>query len=218
MDIKGIEAGHGTARERLVEMRRQFRDGEFLQVGGGTAKVYRNATTKAFIATYDCKVSGITKDDMYSLAEFSRDMDKRSLYDRAFDYGETLVSVPNSRTLILRQCMKKVLMIAPREFVVGSYVGDLEGEVYAIGVGVDVDLCPERSDSDYVRGSLICGGYAVKYDEAKGLLSVHFYAQVDINGNVPDWAVQMGQKGAMVAVEPMTQKWLEMRGRNLGSI
>merc|ERR1719247_1512904 len=131
-------------------------------------------------------------------------MSKRSLYDSAFDYGETLVSIPNSRTVILRQCMKKVLMIAPREFVVGSYMGELDGDVYAIGIGVDVDSFPEESDSKYVRGSLICGGYAVKYDEAKGLLSV------DINGNVPDWAVAIGQKTAMLAVQPMTEKWLEL--------
>jgi hypothetical protein len=214
MDFKGIEAWNGTARERLVELRRQFRNGEFVQAGGGAVKVYRNAATKAFIATYQCKVSGMSKDDMYSFAEFSRDMSKRSLYDKMFDYGETLVSIPNSRTLILRQCMKKVPMISPREFIVGSYMGDLDGEVYAIGIGVDVDTCPERSDSGYVRGSLICGGYGVKFDEAQGLLSVNFYVQADINANVPDWAVQMGQKSAMLVVEPMTQKWLELRGRS----
>jgi hypothetical protein len=214
MDFASIEAGHGTARERLAEFRRQFRNGEFVQVGGGSPQVYRNASTKAFISCYECKVPGLSKEDLYSLADFSRDMSKRGLYDRAFDYGEALVSLPNSRTMILRQCMKKILMIAPREFVVSSYIGDYDGEVYAIGIGVDVDSCPEGSDPQYVRGTLLCGGYAVKYDESQGLLSVQFYAQVDINGNVPEWAVAMGQKTAMLAVQPMTQKWLELRGHS----
>jgi hypothetical protein len=217
-DFAQIEARHGTARERLAEIRRQFREGEFVQVGGGAAKIFRNATTKAFVAVYECKVPGLSKDDLYSLAEFSRDMKMRNLYDNMFDYGETLVSVPNSRTCILRQCMKKVLMISPREFLVSSYMGDFDdGDVYAIGIGVDVESYPEESDSKYVRGNLICGGYAVKYDTTKELLSVHFYAQVDINGNVPEWAVQMGQKSAMVAVQPMTQKWLELRARRQAS-
>jgi len=214
-DFAGIEAGHGTARERLAEIRRQFSEGEFVQVGSGAVKIFRNATTKAFVAVYECRVPGLSKDDLYSLAEFSRDTKMRNKYDDMFDYGETLASVPNSRSRILRQCMKKVGPISAREFLVGSYIGDIDdGAVYAIATSIEVESYPEESDSECVRGNVICGGFAVNYDDSQGLLTVHFYSQADIKGNMPEWVVQLGAKSAMVMVEPMTKTWLDLRARS----
>ena len=54
----------------------------------------------------------------------------------------------------------------------------------------------------------------MNYDDSQGLLTVHFYSQADIKGKMPEWVVQLGAKSAMVMVEPMTQKWLELRARS----
>jgi hypothetical protein len=114
--------------------------------------------------------------------------------------------------------MKKVGPVSAREFLVGSYIGDIDdGAVYAIATSIEVESYPEESDSKYVRGNVICGGFVVKYDDSQGLLSVHFYSHADIKGKMPEWAVQLGAKSAMVMVEPMTQMWLELRARRQAS-